>query len=271
MSSVLIEKDPLTERSLRIWSAGDYDRISAGFRGEAEVFVGRRAIGPGDRVLDAACGSGNVTIPAARSGARVTGLDLVGPLLSRANAWSVQEGLTIDFDQGSVEALPYADESFDTVLSMFGVMFAPRPARVIAELGRVTRPGGIVALANWTRQGFVGRMLALHAAYVPPPPGVASPLAWGDPDVIRDWFSERAWSVTTAPRTLMFRYACPPADTANLFAEAYGPTVRTLEALDETRREDFRAELRAMWEQNHAGGAGTLVAAEYLEVVATRR
>jgi 2-polyprenyl-3-methyl-5-hydroxy-6-metoxy-1,4-benzoquinol methylase len=264
--------DPLTERTRAVWSAGDYDCIAAGFRHEAQAFVERLALTPGQHVLDAACGSGNLTIPAARTGARVTGFDLVPALVDAAAAWAAREELAIRFDQGTVEKLPYADAQFDVVLSMFGVMFAARPDRVAAELARVTRPGGRVALANWMREGFVGRMLATHVAYVPPPAGLPSPLLWGDESVIRERFDERTWHVTTTVRTLTFRYPHTPAGTAELFRTAYGPTVRAMEALDTERREQLATHLADLWAQHQRPGARrTEVDAEYLEVVAIRR
>lgn len=266
------DADALTERSLRIWGAGDYDRVAAGFRHEAEAFVGRLALGPGLAVLDAACGSGNLTIPAARTGATVTGLDLVPALLADAARWARRERLDVALEQGNVEALPYADGQFDVVMSMFGVMFAARPYLTAAELARVTRPGGRVALANWTRTGFTGRLLAMHAAVVPPPAGVPSPLLWGDETNIRTMFDDTAWDVTTTVRTLTFRYPHAPAETAALFCATYGPTVRTLEALAPERRAPFIAELTEHWSQHQRGtGATSEVDAEYLEVVAVRR
>ena len=264
--------DALTERSRSIWAAGNYDLISEGFRDEAETFVRRRALRPDQSLLDAACGSGNLTIPAARTGASVTGIDLVPSLLADASAWAEWEGHSITLDQGNVEELPYRDAEFDVVLSMFGVMFAARPERVVAELARVTRPGGQVALANWTRSGFIGRMLAMHAQRVPPPAGVPSPLLWGDEEVLRERFDEKAWRLTTTLRMLTFRYLHPPAGTAELFRKAYGPTVRVFEALDEDGRESFAAELAAHWSSHQRGsGTMTIVDAEYIEVVATRR
>lgn len=263
--------DALTERTRRVWSAGDYDRISAGFRHEAQTFVERLGPRPGQEVLDAACGSGNLTIPAARTGARVTGFDLVPALLEAAAGWAGREQLAITFRAGTVEELPFDDAQFDVVLSMFGLMFAARPERVMAELARVTRPGGRVALANWTRAGFVGRMLAMHVARVPPPPGFASPLLWGDEDTIRRRFDGRLWNVATTLRTLTFRYPHTPAGTAELFRAAYGPTVRTFEALDEDRRASLADDLSAHWARHHRPSASmTEVDAEYLEVVATR-
>jgi SAM-dependent methyltransferase len=266
------DADALTERSLRIWSAGDYDRVAAGFREEAEAFVDRLALAPGLAVLDAACGSGNLTIPAARTGATVTGLDLVPALLADAARWARHERLAVALEQGNVEALPYADAQFDVVMSMFGVMFAARPDRVAAELARVTRRGGRVALASWTRGGFTGRMLAMHAAAFPPPAGVPSPLLWGDEANVRALFDADAWDVTTTVRTLTFHYPYAPAATAAMFCAAYGPTVRTLEALEPDRRAPFTADLVDHWSRHQRGtGAATRVEAEYLEVVAVRR
>jgi ubiquinone/menaquinone biosynthesis C-methylase UbiE len=263
--------DAVTQRTHRVWSAGDYDQISRGFRHEAEAFVGRLGLRPGLEVLDAACGSGNLTIPAARTGARTTGYDLVPALLDAARGWAEGEGLEIALDHGTVEAMPYADASFDVVLSMFGVMFAARPELVVAELTRVTRPGGRVALANWTRPGFIGQMLGLHVAQVPPPAGVPSTLLWGDEATIRERFAARDWHVTTTVRTLRFRYATTPAGTAELFRGTYGPTVRTFEALDPDRRAVFAAALADHWTRHQVGTTGTEVDSEYLEVIATRR
>ncbi len=264
--------DTVTERSRRVWGAGDYDRISAGFRDEAEAFVARRQLRRGMRVLDAACGSGNLTIPAARTGAIVTGIDLIPSLLSATLQWAGRERLEVTLDEGSVERLPYGDGEFDAVLSMFGLMFAARPDAVVSELARVTKPGGIVALANWTRAGFVGQMFALHAGMVPPPQGVPSPLLWADEAALRDRFDEREWRLTLVPRTLTFRYPLTPAGTVELFRGSYGPTVRTFEALDEDRRAAFGAAMTDLWTRGQRGaGQVTVVDAEYLEVVAERR
>lgn len=267
-----VTNDALTERSRRIWSSGEYDRIAAGFRHEAESFVARRWLRPGVRVLDAASGSGNLTIPAARTGAVVTGIDLVGNLVVAAAQWASRDGVSITLDTGNVEELPYEDAQFDVVMSMFGVMFASRPDRVVAELARVTKPGGQVALANWTRAGFVGRMLALHAAVVPPPAEIPSPLLWADEDVLRERFDSRVWDLTTTRQTLTFRYPHTPAGTAELFRAAYGPTVRAFDALDVDGRASFAADLADHWMRHQRGAdRSTEVDSEYLEVVAVRR
>lgn len=265
-------RDPLTERSLTTWSAGEYDRIAAGFRRDARAFVERLGLRRGLDVLDAACGTGNLTIPAAKSGARVTGFDLVPGLLEVAARRALMDQLWINFDQGSVEELPYTDAKFDVVMSMFGVMFAARPERVVAELARVTRRGGRVALANWTPDGFVGKLLKTHAVYVPAPPGVPSPLQWGNAADIHRLFDGDAWTVATHIRTLTFNYPHMPAGTADLFRGAYGPTVRAMAVLDTERREQLAAELADLWQSHQRPGAiVTEVDAEYLEVIAVRR
>ena len=264
--------DALTERSRRVWSAGAYDRIAAGFRDEAEAFVQRHAPGPDQMVLDAACGSGNVTIPAARTGARVRGIDVAPSLLAIAAQRAEEAGVPVTLDEGNVEELPYADGYFDVVFSMFGVMFAARPERVASELTRVTRRGGRVVLANWMRDGFVGRMLAMHAAVVPPPPGTPNPLLWGDDAFLWEHFDARVWRLKTNVRTLTFRYPSTSAGTAELFRGSYGPTVRVFEALDEDSRAEFAVQLTEhWWSHQRASSATTEVEAEYLEVVATRR
>lgn len=264
--------DALTERSAKTWSAGEYDRIAAGFRDEAAAFITRLALAPGQRVLDAACGSGNLTIPAARTGASVIGFDLIPELLSAAQAWAEREGLDITFDQGSAEQLPYPDASFDVVTSMFGVMFAARPERVAAELARVTRSGGRLALATWPREGFIGQMLARHMAYMPTKSAVPSPLLWGDEPVIRERLDDRDWKVTVAQRTLTFDFPYSPAGTAKLFCTSYGPTVRLIESLDEEQRASFTRDLSDHWSSRQRGsGERTVVDAEYVEVIATRR
>jgi ubiquinone/menaquinone biosynthesis C-methylase UbiE len=264
--------DTMTERSRRVWAAGDYDRISAGFRHEAQAFVDRRELRPGQRVLDAACGTGNLTIPAARTGAKVTGIDLIPSLLTAASQWADREKLLIKLDEGSVEELPYTDAQFDVVLSMFGVMFAARPDRVVAELARVTRPGGQVALANWTRAGFIGQLFKIQTGYVPPPPEAVSPLLWADEKTLRERFDERTWQLTLTPRMCRFRYPHTPAGTAELFRGTYGPTVKAFEALDEDRRAAFAADLATHWSGGQkASGSVTEVDSEYLEVVAVRR
>lgn len=264
--------DALTERSLRIWSAGAYDRVSAGFRHEAEAFVDRLRLSSRDRVLDAACGSGNLTIPAARTGAQVMALDLVPSLVEQARVWALREALPVTFEVGNAEMLPYADGAFDVVLSMFGVMFAARPEQVASELARVTRKGGRVALANWTRDGFVGQMLATHGKFASPPAGLPSPILWGDEETVHERLPAKDWDLQLMRRTLTFRYPHTAAGIAELFRATYGPTVRVFETIGEDQRALLAQALTTHWVQHaRPTASGSEVDSTYLEVIATRR
>src|SRR5918997_2114650 len=158
MSTINPEMESLKTRLKAMWMAGDFGQVAKHIETGAEEFIARLALKPGVRLLDVACGSGNLAIPAARAGAIVTGVDIATNLLEQARARAESEGLKIQFDEGDAEKLPYADASFDIVVSMFGAMFAPRPELVAAELVRVCRPGGRIAVADWTPGGFVGRM-----------------------------------------------------------------------------------------------------------------
>src|SRR5439155_8032109 len=157
------------------WMAGDFGQIANYAVKAGEDFVARTEIKPGARVLDVACGTGNTAIPAARAGGLVTGVDIAPNLLEQARKRAVAEQLEIRFDEGDAEELPYKDQEFDIVLTMFGAMFAPRPESVAAELIRVCRPGGLIAMANWTPEGFVGKSFQVTAEMVPPPTGLPAP------------------------------------------------------------------------------------------------
>src|SRR4051812_2255745 len=175
---------PLTARARAIWSNADFLPIARSYASGAEAFVARLGLRPGERVLDVACGTGNLAIPAARAGARVTGVDIAPNLIAQAKLEARAAACAISFDVGEAEALPYLDGQFDTVMTMFGAMFASPPERVGAELVRVTKPGGRVAMANWIPDGFVGKLLRAHTAVVPPPAGIPSPLDWGQEGLV---------------------------------------------------------------------------------------
>ena len=178
--------DAVMARQKAMWMAGDFGQIAKFTQTNAEEFVKRCAVKAGLRVLDLACGTGNTAIPAARAGARVTGLDIAPNLLDQARARAEREGLMIRFDEGDVEELPYAAASFDLVISMFGAMFGPRPNRVVGELVRVCRPGGRIAMASWTPRGFIGQIHQIMAKYAPVLPDLPSPLLWGDEATVRE-------------------------------------------------------------------------------------
>src|ERR1051325_1102547 len=179
-----LEKIKASQKST--WESGDFGQIARTIENVAEDFMSRQPLWPGAHVLDVACGTGNLAVLAARRGCAVTGIDIARNLIEQARARAAAEGLHIDFDEGDAEALPLADSQFELVVSMFGVMFAPRPNLVVAELQRVTRPGGQVALANWTPEGFIGEMFKVFKAHLPPPPaGIPSPMSWGDEATVR--------------------------------------------------------------------------------------
>jgi SAM-dependent methyltransferase len=204
-------------------------------------------------------------------GASVTGLDIAPNLLEVAARRAAAEGLAIQLDEGDAAQLPYPGAAFDTVVTMFGAMFAADPGAVAGELLRVTRPGGRIAMANWVPDGFIGRMLRMHVEMVPPPAGTPSVLLWGDPEVVKARLGAGARRVTTARRTLVFEYPHRPAGVAELFRGYYGPTVRVFEAIGPDARADLGERLAALWTEaaDYAGGV-TRVPAEYLEVVVER-
>jgi SAM-dependent methyltransferase len=273
MSQPATDMDALKSRLKATWMAGDFGLIARGYEAGAAEFVSRLGLAPRTRVLDVACGTGNLALPAARAGAAVTGVDIATNLLEQARSRAAAEGLTARFDEGDAEKLPYPDASFDAVISMFGVMFAPRPELSAAELLRVCRSGGTIALANWTPGGFVGQMFRTIAGYVPPPAGVPSPLLWGDEAKVRERLGGGSSELRTTPRLIAFEFPFAPAEVVEFWRVYYGPTNRAFEALaaDPARQAALRAVLEQLWSgHNTATGGTTRVESEYLEVLATR-
>lgn len=270
----VMEQQPAEALRARVratWTAGDFGRIAVGYEQGAAEFIGRLGLRPEERVLDVACGTGNLAIPAARAGARVSGVDIAPALVAQLAARAAAEGLTVDAREGDAEALPYTDGSFDAVVTMFGAMFAAHPERAGAELLRVTRPGGRIAMANWTPEGFIGRMLKVTVQYVPPPAGVPSPLLWGDPRVVQERLGGGATDLRLEKRAMVLAFPFSPEKTVELFRTWYGPTLRAFAALNEERQGAFFTDLVRLWtEHNTAGPNATHVESEFLEVVATR-
>src|SRR6185503_13478193 len=183
------------------------------------------------------------------------------------------EGLRIDFKEGDAEALPFVGDQFDLVLSMFGVMFAPRPDVVAAELLRVTKPGGQIALANWTPEGFIGKMFNVFKAHLPPPPaGVPSPMGWGDEEIVRSRLRSEVAELQLTRRVALMRYPFPPAEAVEFFRQYYGPTQKAFASLDANAQAALRRDLVELQTTNNIARTpgATEVAAEYLEIVATR-
>jgi ubiquinone/menaquinone biosynthesis C-methylase UbiE len=253
------------------WIAGDFGEIAKSYAPGAEDFVRSLNLQPGLRVLDVACGTGNLALPAARLGAVVTGVDIAPNLVEQARENAKRAGLAAQFDEGDAENLPYADASFDAVITMFGAMFAPRPELVAAELKRVARPGGAIAMANWTPTGFIGQMFKLVASHVPPPPNMPSPVLWGSEDVVRERLGEGTSDLQTARQIIRFRYPFSPAKTVQHFFDYYGPSFKAFTALDENGQNALRRDLEQHWTTANTATDGTTdVPSEYLRVTAVR-
>jgi SAM-dependent methyltransferase len=256
----------LKTRLKSMWGSGDYGRIAPYLQKGALEFLDRLAVAPGSQMLDVGCGTGQLAIPAARRGIRVTGLDLVASLVAQARARAAQEGLAVAADEGDAESLPYQDASFDVVVSLFGAMFAPRPERVAAEMLRVCKPGGRIVMGNWTPEGHVGQMFRVIGKYVPPLP-MPAPLLWGDEPACRQ---RLATCRDLRIRREMYPLECPfgPSQVVDLFLEFYGPTNRAHTSLSDRNQHALHADLTALWTRNNRATNGTTrVMAEYLEIV----
>ncbi len=272
-SHILTDLDAIKARQKSMWEAGDFGRIARTIETVAEEFMARLALRRGLQVLDVACGTGNLAIIAARHGCAVTGVDIASSLIAQARTRAARAELDVHFLEGDAEALPFENGCFDLCTSMYGVMFTPRPHIAAAELHRVTQPGGRIALANWTPEGFIGKMFQVFRAHLPPPPApVPSPMEWGDEATVRYRLRRGFSEVRLTRRIAVMRYPFPPAETVDFFRRYYGPTLRSFESLTPDAQSALREALVALQtEYNIARDSGTTeVAAEYLEVIATR-
>jgi SAM-dependent methyltransferase len=272
-SSVMTpEMESLKARLKATWMAGDYGHFAKYLEPGALEFLARLPIQAGTRMLDVACGAGQIAIPAAHAGASVTGVDIATNLVEQARARAQAEGVNVRFDEGDAEMLPYEDATFDLVVSLIGAMFAARPERVAAELIRVCRPGGRIVMANWTPEGFVGQMFKTIGKHVPPPPLMPSPLLWGDEATVHERLRDGVTELHLTKRQYPFRYPFPPSEVVEHFRTYYGPTNRAFAALDSAGQAALRRDLEQLWtEHNRATDGTTRYESEYLEVVAVRR
>ncbi len=254
-----------------MWASGDYGAIAALIPIVAERLVDSVNPAAGSSVLDVAGGTGNAAIAAARNRCAVTCTDYVPELLDRGRERAAAERLEIAFETADAEALPYADGSYDTVLTVFGAMFAPDQPQAAAELVRVCRPGGTIGIVSWTPEGFLGDWFRTQAGHVPPPAGVASPLRWGTEDGIAELLGDHVSSVETRRRTFTWRF--PDASTfVDIMRAWYGPTVKAFAAAGEAGAAALERDLVALVERSARRRDGAIaVPAEYLEVVAVRR
>ena len=262
--------EQLKTRLKATWMTGNYDVFARYMEPDAQLFYKRIGVEPGEQLLDVGCGAGQLALIAARAGAHVTGCDISTNWLERARERATLELLDVRFEEGDAEDLPYADGQFDVVASLIGAMFAPRPDLVASELVRVCRPGGKIAMANWTAQGFVGQMFKLIAKYIAPG-GMPSPLLWGDEAVVRERLGKGTTNLRMTQRFYQFEYPFPPEIVVEFFRENYGPIRRAFAALEPEEQAQLRAELVSLWQANNRSETGgTIVDAEYLEVIAQR-
>lgn len=264
------EMEGLKAQLKKIWTAGDYDRFSRFMESSAREFYERLTIAPGSQLLDVGCGSGQLALMAAKDGIKVTGVDIAGNLVQRAQVRAQAEGLMAQFQEADAELLPFGDASFDVVVSLIGAMFAPRPELVARELLRVCVPGGTIAMANWTPQGFVGRMFKAVSKFIAPS-GMPAPVLWGDEPTVRERLGHGLSQLNLARREYLFSYPFPPSEVVEFFRLYYGPMNRAFASLDDEGQARLRQELESLWgAHNQAGPDCTAVYAEYLEVIGIR-
>jgi len=265
------EMQALKARLKTVWMAGDYGHFAKYLEPSALEFFARLPLKPETRMLDVACGAGQIAIPAARAGAQVTGIDIATNLIEQARARAQAELLNIRFDEGDAEMLPYEEASFELVTTLIGAMFAPRPEQVAAELVRVCQPHGQIVMGNWTPEGFVGQMFKLIGKHVPPPALMPTPVQWGDEAIIRERLRDGVAELRMTKRIYLFDYPFPPAEVVEFFRVYYGPTNHAFAALPEDGQVALRRDLENLWTQHNLAIDGTTrVESEYLEVVATR-
>lgn len=260
----VLQLDEYKARQRSTWEAGDYSVLSQYIAEVGELAVARANIEPGMRVLDVACGTGNVARPAARAGARVTGLDLVPKLLEAGRTKAEAEGLHIDWREGDAEDLPFEDHQFDRVFSTFGHMFAPRHQRTASEMGRVCREGGAIVTATWTPEGTAGEIFAATGPYMPPPPEYASPpILWGREEHVRALFANIAASFEFERQVNMIEWESVES-FADFFMACFGPMV-TAKAMLGERFGELRQRIVEIWSNANQAADGRLrLPQEYL-------
>ena len=255
------------KRQQGAWSSGDYAVVGTTLQIVGEELCEALDLRAGETVLDVAAGNGNATLAAARRWCDVVSTDYVPSLLERGAARASAEGLSVEFRQADAEALPFADGTFDVVLSTFGVMFTPDQNKAAAELMRVCKPGGRIGLANWTPEGFIGQVFKILGKYLPPPAGVKSPALWGTREHLDRMFGPPSREIRAEKRIFKFRYRSPE-HFMEVFKTYYGPVLKAFAALDEKNQKGLAADLLDLIKRLNVAEDGTMVVpSEYLEAV----
>ena len=272
--SATMTTDELTAiktRQQATWASGDYAVIGTTLQVVGENLCEAVDVQAGWKVLDVAAGNGNVSLAAARRWCEVVSTDYVEALLTRGRERAAAERLDIEFREADVEELPFADASFDAVVSTFGCMFAPNPKRTASEMLRVCRSGGKIGMANWTPDGFIGQLFKTIGRHVPPPAGIESPAMWGNRQRIQDLFGAQAAMVVVEPRHFTFRYRSPD-HMVDIFKTYYGPVLKAFAALDASKQPALADDLMSLIGKFNRAKDGTMVTpSEYLEVVITKK
>jgi ubiquinone/menaquinone biosynthesis C-methylase UbiE len=240
----------------------------------AEEFVKRLALPTDARVLDVATGTGNLAIPLAHSGAVITGMDIAPNLLAQARERAAAEGLNVQFDEGDAEQMSYADGTFDAVVTMFGAMFTPRPEIVAAELARVLKPGGVLAMANWNPESITGKTFRISSKHAPPPPGLVPPVMWGEVETVTKRLTPYFTEIKTELVPFHFDNPMSPAETVETFRKYFGPTQMAFSRLDVAGAAAMTADLVALFTELNVADdptGHTLIHSEYLQVMAVRK
>jgi len=261
----------IKQRQQATWASGDFAIVGTTLQIVGESLAEAADVRAGERVLDVAAGNGNATLAAARRFAEVVSTDYVPALLDKGRVRAEAEHLDVRFQVADAEALPFEDGRFDVVLSTFGAMFTPEHRRAAGEMMRVLRPGGRLGMANWTPEGFIGRLFKVIGRHVPPPAGLQSPALWGTEAHLREMFGANAAALRAERRMFNFRYRSA-AHFLQVFRDYYGPTHKAFGALDAAGQAALARDVTALLdEMNVAGPASLVVPGEYLEIVVTKQ
>jgi len=263
--------DAIKQKQQAMWASGNYSKVGSTLQITGESLCEAMDVSSGESVLDVAAGNGNVTLAAARRYCRVTSTDYVQELLDQGRARADADGLLVDYQQADAEKLPFANTYFDNVVSTFGVMFAPNQAQAAAEMLRVCRPGGKIGLANWTPDGFIGRLFKIVGRYVSPPAGVQSPAAWGTQEFLQKHFGHSAGDITVTTKSYVFRYLSSE-HWLDIFRNYYGPVHKAFNALSSEQQHALAQDITQLInELNLAKDGSVKVPSTYLEVVITKK
>jgi ubiquinone/menaquinone biosynthesis C-methylase UbiE len=257
----------ITVKQKHTWSKGDFNEIARQNVVMAEELVKSVDPRPGDKVLDLACGSGTAALVAARRYCKVTGIDYVPELIARARKRAEASGLPSEFIVADAQDLPFPDNSFDVILSVYGVQFAPDQEKAAAEMLRVCKPGGKIGLAGPIPEGWSGNFFATHGKYAPPPPGVKPPLRWGTDDGLNELLGEGITSIKSEKRKAL-QYYLSTDHAVEVFSTWFGPTLNALEIIEEDERDNLIRDLKEVFEGYNRATDGTAIVENiYLQTI----